>query len=55
VRSEYIFVDDIPHLLEINTVPGMTANSIIPQQLDTMGIELSDFFSYLLQTALKSV
>ena len=53
VRSEYIFVDGIPHLLEINTVPGMTAKSIIPQQLNAMGIELSDFFSYLLQTALK--
>jgi len=55
VRSEYIFVDGIPHLLEINTVPGMTAKSIIPQQLNAMGIELSDFFSYLLQTALRSV
>jgi D-alanine-D-alanine ligase len=53
VRSEYIFVDGIPHLLEINSVPGMTAKSIIPQQLNAMGIELSDFFSYLLQTALK--
>ena len=53
VRSEYIFVDGIPHLLEINTVPGMTAKSIIPQQLNAMGIELSDFFSYLLKTALK--
>ena len=38
VRSEYIFVDCIPHLLEINTVPGMTAKSIIPQQLNAMGI-----------------
>ena len=53
VRSEYIFVDGIPHLLEINSVPGMTAKSIIPQQLNAMDIELSDFFSYLLQTALK--
>ena len=53
VRSEFIFVDDIPHLLEINTVPGMTSKSIIPQQVSAMGIELSDFFSYLLQTALK--
>ncbi len=53
VRSEYIFVNGVPHLLEINTVPGMTAKSIIPQQLHARGIELSDFFSYLLQTALK--
>ncbi|MDC3354434.1 D-alanine--D-alanine ligase [Flavobacteriaceae bacterium] len=53
VRSEFIFVNEIPHLLEINTVPGMTANSIIPQQVRAMGIELSDFFSYLLQTTLN--
>ena len=53
VRSEFIFVENIPHLLEINTAPGMTSKSIIPQQVGAMGIELSDFFSYLLQTALK--
>ena len=53
VRSEFIFVENTPHLLEINTVPGFTANSIIPQQISAMGIELSDFFSYLLQTALE--
>ena len=53
VRSEFIFVENTPHLLEINTVPGFTANSIIPQHISAMGIELSDFFSYLLQTALE--
>ena len=53
VRSEFIFVNDIPHLLEINTVPGMTSKSIIPQQVNAMGMGLSDFFNYLLQTALK--
>jgi D-alanine-D-alanine ligase len=53
VRSEFIFVDGIPHLLEINTVPGMTPKSIIPQQVNAMGMDLSDFFNYLLQTALK--
>tara|TARA_B100001059_G_scaffold96399_1_gene95661 strand:+ start:2979 stop:3962 length:984 start_codon:yes stop_codon:yes gene_type:complete len=53
IRSEFIFVNDIPHLLEINSVPGMTSKSIIPQQVSAMGIELSDFFNYLLQTALK--
>ena len=53
VRSEFIFVDGIPHLLEINNVPGMTPKSIIPQQVNAMGMDLSDFFNYLLQTALK--
>ena len=53
VRSEFIFVEGVPHLLEINTVPGLTRNSIVPQQVKAMGIELSHFFSYLLQNALE--
>ena len=48
VRSEFIFVDGEPHLLEINTVPGMTTNSIIPQQVVAMGMDLSRFFNLLL-------
>jgi D-alanine-D-alanine ligase len=52
VRSEFIFVEGIPHLLEINTVPGMTAESIIPQQVQAMGIELPAFFTNLLEYAI---
>ena len=48
VRSEFIFVNGIPHLLEVNTVPGITRKSIIPKQIEAMGIKLSQFFSYLL-------
>ena len=48
VRSEFIFVNGIPHLLEVNTVPGITRKSIIPKQVKVMGIKLSQFFSYLL-------
>ena len=55
VRSEFIFVNGIPHLLEINTVPGITRKSIIPKQVEAMGIKLSQFFSYLLlQTLAKN-
>lgn len=39
-RSEFIFQDGIPHLLEINTIPGMTLQSIIPQQAEAAGISL---------------
>ena len=49
VRSEFIFVEDVAHLLEINSVPGMTANSIIPQQVSSAGMELSDFFTKILK------
>ena len=41
VRSEYIVVNEVPHLLEINSVPGMTEKSIIPQQLKALGMGLS--------------
>ena len=39
-RSEFIFQEGIPHLLEINTIPGMTLQSIIPQQAEAAGLSL---------------
>ena len=52
-RSEFILVDGNPHLLEINTVPGLTEVSLIPHQLKAAGITLADFFDQLLEQALK--
>lgn len=52
-RSEFIIVDGTPHLLEVNTIPGLTAASIIPQQVKAAGIELTDFFESLLSEAMK--
>ena len=52
-RSEFIFEDGIPHLLEVNTIPGMTLQSLIPQQLEADGISLIDFLEELIKQALK--
>lgn len=52
-RSEFIIVKGIPHLLEVNTIPGLTAASLIPQQVSAAGIELADFFESLLAEAMK--
>jgi len=52
-RSEYIFKDGEPHLLEVNTVPGLTKESILPQQAAAAGISLSDLFNNAIQEALK--
>jgi D-alanine-D-alanine ligase len=46
-------VKGIPHLLEVNTIPGLTAASLIPQQVSAAGIELADFFESLLAEAMK--
>ena len=52
-RSEYIFKDGEPHLLEVNTVPGLTKESILPQQAAAAGINLSDLFGNAIEEALK--
>ncbi len=43
-RAEYILVNGIPHFLEINTVPGLTEESILPQQAKEAGISLPELF-----------
>jgi len=41
-RSEYIIVDGEPFLLEVNTNPGFTAASILPQQALVYGLSIQD-------------
>jgi len=41
-RSEYIIVNGEPFLLEVNTNPGFTAASILPQQAKVYGISVQD-------------
>ena len=38
-RSDFIVVDGIPHFLELNTLPGLTANSLVPKAARVAGIE----------------
>ncbi|MBT8252739.1 MAG: D-alanine--D-alanine ligase [Flavobacteriaceae bacterium] len=52
-RSEYIFKNEEPHLLEINTVPGLTKESILPQQAAADGISLEELFDNAITEALK--
>ena len=41
-RSEFILVNNTPYFLEMNTVPGMTGQSILPQQAEKTGITLEN-------------
>jgi D-alanine-D-alanine ligase len=56
VRMDFIYNEEVnqPYLLEINTVPGQSAASLVPQQVAVMGISLSDFYSMLIDEALES-
>jgi D-alanine-D-alanine ligase len=51
-RSEYILVNGEPHFLEMNTVPGLTEESLLPQQANEAGISLQELFSNVLETSL---
>jgi D-alanine-D-alanine ligase len=52
-RSEFIIVNDEPHMLEMNTIPGLTTESLIPQQAKEAGISLTDLFTNALELALE--
>ena len=49
VRIDYIIKNSIPYILEANTIPGMTANSIIPKQVKAMERELSDLLTLVIE------
>ncbi|MGD0341902.1 MAG: ATP-grasp domain-containing protein, partial [Bacteroidales bacterium] len=48
VRVDFIVIGDKPFFLEINTVPGMTEESLIPQQAKAAGIGFEDFYGMVL-------
>ena len=52
-RSEFIFIEDEPYMLEMNTTPGLTEESILPQQAQAAGISLSALFESAIEAALK--
>ena len=54
VRMDFIYNDakNVPFLLEINTVPGQSEASIVPQQVKAMGWTLKSFYSALIDEAL---
>ncbi|MES2479183.1 MAG: D-alanine--D-alanine ligase [Bacteroidota bacterium] len=55
VRMDFILqnITNKLYFLEVNTMPGQSENSIVPQQLRCAGIELKDFYSSILDDTLK--
>ena len=53
-RSEFILVNGEPHMLEMNTIPGLTTESLIPQQAKAAGISLKDLFTNAIELAFNN-
>ena len=51
-RSEFIIREGIPYLLEVNTTPGLTEQSILPQQARCADISEARLFDLLINDAL---
>jgi len=56
VRIDFIYneEEDKPYMLEINTVPGQSEASIVPQQVHVMGWSLKDFYTALIEECLHN-
>ena len=54
IRIDFIYNEakKQPFILEINTVPGQTEASVVPQQVKIMGWSLKEFYSSLIEEAL---
>ena len=51
-RFDFIIKDNVPYFLEVNTIPGLSAASIVPKQAGAMGISLEELFSILIENVL---
>ena len=45
VRVDYISSEDGLYFLEVNTIPGMTAASLVPQMVRAAGLDMTDFLT----------
>jgi D-alanine-D-alanine ligase len=53
VRIDFIITEgDVIQLLEVNTTPGMTATSFIPQQIAAAGLEIKDVMTEIIENEL---
>lgn len=53
VRVDYIIKGEKLYMLEINTVPGLSSASIIPQQIRAAGLKTEDVFSEIIEDSIN--
>lgn len=53
VRIDFIIKEGIPYFIEVNSIPGMSAESIVPKQIRTMGLNMTDILTKVIESKLK--
>ena len=51
VRVDYISSEEGLYFLEVNTIPGMTSASLVPQMVRAAGMSMTDFLSTVIENA----
>lgn len=51
VRVDYICSDEDLYFLEVNTIPGMTSASLVPQMVRAAGMSMTDFLSTIIENS----
>jgi len=49
VRVDYIASEEGLYFLEVNTIPGMTAASLVPQMVRAAGLDMTDFLTAVIE------
>lgn len=50
IRVDFIIQNGVPHIVEVNTVPGFSAESIIPKQAACAGIDKKQLISHVIDS-----
>ena len=53
-RADFIIVGDIPYFIEMNMVPGITSESILPKQALSAGISLEELFGNTIESVFNN-
>lgn len=53
-RIDYMLVDDLPHVIEVNTTPGFSSASLVPQMIACEGNTITQFWKEILEVELPA-
>ncbi|MCE3297013.1 MAG: D-alanine--D-alanine ligase [Crocinitomicaceae bacterium] len=52
-RIDFMVVDGVPHVIEVNTTPGFSPASIVPQMIASDGNDIKSFWTEILEVELR--
>lgn len=55
VRVDMIVQDGVPYILELNTLPGMTKNSLFPRGAEAAGMSFTQLIDAIMESSLKVI